>query len=866
MVFDPRSPDRQTSLSLLEQVDGICRTFEQAWNTRSRVSIEQLLTQYAELPRSLLLGSLLFRELLLVNKEGRACSLGQYLTRFPDDGSLLGVIFQKLDGLSGVPPIPHRSILTDDHRSVDWHKYLAETLVTAQEKNPGEDRKKQAVIAGKDQGIREQLQDSKFPDFPGYSVSRVIGQGGMGIVYLGLDVKSKRWVALKTLRSDMLMNPTLLRRFRQEVDAYRKLSHPHIVRFLADFEHQGQPVLVLEYASAGSLAMVLQKGVTLPPQIAALMLEQLASAVAVAHHNQLLHRDITPSNILLNISDSQHKDLAKNGVTLEDMDREILQDCFDWRRIYPSLTDFGLLLALDDPAEQLSRLTAFGQLMGTPSYMAPESISPKFGIPSYQTDVYGLGACLYEAMTGKPPHVGFNIMDTMNRVVSDDIVPPRLFRKDIPSELNDICIKCLARHPRDRYASAEELHVDLVQFRSGKKLRFARQSGFLTKAFKRCRDNTSTVLWMLSTLLAGLFLTLIVYSVNRRDMDQQGKAEIEAVAREELGVMREALLSRFDLVKAVGIYASEHDDLSDEQFREFCGPLVRSHRSMKALSWATFVLQENRTEFEETASFSGGEKHLIYERDNAGERISARRRSFYVPVQFIVPWDTNQQAIGFDLASEARRLSALRRAEQQKELCITSPLQLVQDDEPVEAFLAVFPVFDRTNFKSPSADALGESTIDSVSDRTMDSGATLKGFATGVFRTRDVIEPCLQMSAKRLWLRIFDVTEDRSVVYTTPELRNLTHNCVTDGPAFSASMNNFGRTWEIEFFMPPNLRSEGNLQGPAILIAGCLLSALCTGLPLLLRYCYHTWKRRKEEANGGEGGSRPQRKSILHRW
>ena len=118
--------------------------------------------------------------------------------------------------------------------------------------------------------------------------------------------------------------------------------------------------------------------------------------------------------------------------------------------------------------------------MGTPSYMAPESISPKFGIPSYQTDVYGLGACLYEAMTGKPPHVGFNIMDTMNRVVSDDIVPPRLFRKDIPSELNDICIKCLARHPRDRYASAEELHVDLVQFRSGKKLRFARQSGFLT--------------------------------------------------------------------------------------------------------------------------------------------------------------------------------------------------------------------------------------------------------------------------------------------------------------------------------------------------------------------------------------------------
>ncbi|MBU6173444.1 MAG: CHASE domain-containing protein, partial [Planctomycetes bacterium] len=809
------------------------------WGTAYRISVEDLLSQHSDLPRSFLLRELLLSEMRLLDHEGNFFSLRDYRIRFPEDEVILRSIFDQRQQQSNGQP----SSIIDD---ISFDALAMTRQDPFENADPSEATVHRVDPTGGVFSIANPISvsqlsqdDFDYPTFPGYKISQVLGQGGMGVVYLAWEIETKRWVALKTLRSDISLAATSVKRFQKEVNAYRQLDHPHIVKFLKEFNRQGCPVLVLEYARAGSLARILNRGFTLPPEIAALMIEQLASAVALAHENKLLHRDITPNNILFDLPDACETDPKTTRELLKDMDREIQQDRFDWTRIVPKLTDFGLLLSLEESEDPRAKLTAHGQVMGTPSYMAPESISPRFGVPSFQTDVYGLGACLYASMTGKPPHVGFNFVDTMHRVISDDVVSPRLISNHISPNLNEICLKCLERNRNERFASAKDLHSDLVRFRNGKRLKFAQPPGILARGFKWVRKYPTVALSMLSILCVGLFLTFLLRGIYRRTVIQESKASLEAVAREELGVIRESLASQFDLVKAVGIFASEHDDFSHEQFQEFCEPLVLSHRSIKALSWAMFVPQGMRESFEGTASFSGGVSRSIYERSNQGELVLASERPSYVPVQFIVPWETNQQALGFDLASEARRRSALRRAEERSDLSITSPLQLVQDDEPVEAFLAVVPVWKKTNREPSPVDTIERSTDSTPLAESLQNKRSLKGFATGVFHTADVIEPCLRIAGSQLWLRILDITEGRTTVYTMPELRQYSESNKPLPLAFSVSMDNFGRTWEIEFFIPNRVSLEKDSSGVFIPLFGSVLSLLLTGIPLIVRRWIH---------------------------
>jgi len=162
VVCDPGNPNERYSPWLLKQVEAICRVFEQAWNTSSRVSVEQLLLQNTELPRSLLLHELLCREIGLLNNERECCPFSQYQRRFPDDDDVLKAIFENRDS----PSLGH---------------WIANAVALP------------ATVFARDvQVASEQSRDGRCPDFPGYQVSKVIGQGGMGVVYLGLDVKSKR--------------------------------------------------------------------------------------------------------------------------------------------------------------------------------------------------------------------------------------------------------------------------------------------------------------------------------------------------------------------------------------------------------------------------------------------------------------------------------------------------------------------------------------------------------------------------------------------------------------------------------------------------------------------------------------------------
>jgi CHASE1-domain containing sensor protein len=295
------------------------------------------------------------------------------------------------------------------------------------------------------------------------------------------------------------------------------------------------------------------------------------------------------------------------------------------------------------------------------------------------------------------------------------------------------------------------------------------------------------------------------------------------MALEELVVIREELASQFDLVKAVGVYASEHDMSSPEQFEEFCRPLIASHSSIKALSWAAWIPDSMRTNFEATARFPSGDRHLIYERSETGAAIPASQRTHYVPVQFIVPWSDNQQAAGFDLASEQTRSIALRRAEELNDLAISGPLQLVQDKEPVEAFLAVYPVWNDTKRESnpPSTDS------------DLRRGQSLKGFASGVFHTADVVEPFLKFSGSQLLISIYDVTAIKKLVYSMPRLKQDLMGSNPPLLLMANSFENVRRIWEIEFFVPDDRRSEANWLGLDRIILGVVITLALTGIPLI---------------------------------
>jgi CHASE1-domain containing sensor protein len=329
---------------------------------------------------------------------------------------------------------------------------------------------------------------------------------------------------------------------------------------------------------------------------------------------------------------------------------------------------------------------------------------------------------------------------------------------------------------------------------------------------------------MFLILCTGLMLTAFFYRSHRNAAHQQAQLALEAIALEELVVIREELASQFDLVKAVGIYASEHDMSSPEQFQEFCRPLIASHSSIKALSWAAWIPDSMRTNFEATGLFSEMDRPFIYERSKSGMPIPASERAHYVPVQFIVPWSDNKQAVGFDLASEQTRLDALQRAEQHNDLAITGPLQLVQDKEPVEAFLAFYPVWKETKQESFT------SSPDPMAQRR----PPLKGFASGVFHTADVIEPCLKFARSHLWIRINDVTDGKKVVYSMPELRQDSMGSNPPLLILADSFENVGRIWEIEFFVPHHRQMEANWVGLDRIIVGILLTSVLAGSPLFL--------------------------------
>ena len=311
------------------------------------------------------------------------------------------------------------------------------------------------------------LATAELPRIRGYEVQAVLGRGGMGVVYRARHLRLDRPVALKMLLAGSYAGQEERERFQREAEAVAGLRHANIVQLYDAGDLDGRPYFTMEFVEGGSLAQKIA-GIPQPARPSAALVAQVAEAVQFAHQSGIVHRDLTPANILL----------ATDGS--------------------PKVTDFGLARRLEGG----SGLTLSGVPMGTPSYMAPEQARGEKGAVGPATDVYALGAILYEMLTGRPPFRAETSTGTLQQVLHDDPVPPTRLNPGVPRDLATICLKCLSKEPQRRCASAAALAEDLRRFLRGEPIA-ARPAGPLERLARWARRSPAAAALLAVTLLVA---------------------------------------------------------------------------------------------------------------------------------------------------------------------------------------------------------------------------------------------------------------------------------------------------------------------------------------------------------------------------
>jgi tetratricopeptide (TPR) repeat protein/predicted Ser/Thr protein kinase len=382
-------------------------------------------------------------------------------------------------------------------------------------------------------------------DLPGYEVLEELGRGGMGVVYKARQVGLNRLVALKMIPTGAGASPQTRARFHAEAVAAGSLQHPHIVQIYGIGEHHGQPYFSLELVEGGTLAQKLA-GKPQPAREAAHLIETLARAVYHAHQNGIIHRDLKPANILL----------SADGT--------------------PKISDFGLAKNLEGDNTQ----TRTGIIVGTPNYMAPEQANGSPSDVGPAADIYALGVILYEMLTGRPPFCARTPLETLELARTQEPLPPRRLQRATPRDLETICLQCLAKEPRKRYASALDLANDLACFHADKPIR-ARPVHVLERVWRWCRRNAvpAALLACVALLLVGIAAVLSLAGWKLGSAHVQAEANQPEAEQAEDALYQAShyiLLSQWD--KAATEYAKADlwaGPLREDAFNYACLFLIR---------------------------------------------------------------------------------------------------------------------------------------------------------------------------------------------------------------------------------------------------------------------------------------------------
>jgi WD40 repeat protein/tetratricopeptide (TPR) repeat protein/tRNA A-37 threonylcarbamoyl transferase component Bud32 len=409
---------------------------------------------------------LIVGELLLRQERGEQPSLSEYMTRFPGLAGPLTEQFEMERML--VAEATAGGVTSGTPAHAGSSDASASTPGGTDAVTDG------AIVSVRDEGqIGDDDQDAlprgtSVRYFGDYELRRVLGRGGMGVVYKARQKSLNRLVALKMIRADHLVGDEERRRFRNEAEAVAQLDHPHIVPIYEVGEHDGHPYFAMKMVAGPSLAARLDSYRNDPAAAARLMVV-VADAVHHAHQRAILHRDLKPANILLDEAGQPH------------------------------VVDFGLAKRLAEEGNS----TLSGALLGTPAFMAPEQAASRRGAVTTATDVYGLGAILYTLLTGQAPFQGMGLVETLEQVRTRAPAPPSRSNRRVARDLEVVCLKCLEKEPGRRYGSADALAVDLRRWLAGRPVA-AKPAGLARRGWMWCHRNRAV-----AGLLACLMVALV---------------------------------------------------------------------------------------------------------------------------------------------------------------------------------------------------------------------------------------------------------------------------------------------------------------------------------------------------------------------
>ncbi|HWN95163.1 MAG TPA: serine/threonine-protein kinase, partial [Methylomirabilota bacterium] len=438
--------------------------------------------------------------------------------------------------------------------------------------------------------------------FGDYELIEEIARGGMGVVYKARQAGLNRIVAVKMILSGQFASTAETQRFRAEARSAAALQHPGIVAIHEVGEHDGLVYFSMDFVEGHNLAQLIRDGPWSAAR-AAQCVRDIAAAIHYAHEHGVLHRDLKPSNVLIDAN-------GKPRVTDFGLAKRLV--AAEVTRLTSALSPGGEGRGeggrSSEPKEDQSLLTSAateeltlsGQVLGSPNFMPPEQAAGKHRELTPASDVYSLGALLYHLLTGRPPFLADNIPATLRLVSETEPVAPRLLVPTVPRDLETICLKCLDKNPRHRYATAQELSDELARFLRDEPIR-ARPVAPAEKLARWARRNpkvaglSAALVVVLAAGFAGVLVQL--QRANRHaaaETHERDRAERTAREEARTRVQAEELLRQLQMQRAEDLLAGDRASAAllilTERLRSHPSDAGAAHRVLWELGRRDFAL------------------------------------------------------------------------------------------------------------------------------------------------------------------------------------------------------------------------------------------------------------------------------------